>query len=277
MRPFYFIYFSLTTNQLLPSSSEGPGPKMDISEGILRQEMLFFMPGCGNLGFPQVFPPGSRQRTGPGMFQLPELLLLHEKQQKNPNIPSKLGYSEVLCPPHSCSHLSSYQYMVHWHRISSGPTSTLCHLLAEGKKFKKKEKKAKKREKATISTFNFSLCVSLYSVSWNKLDFFPQEKALPQELSQSTNPRPCFNAHALDLLPGSLILQSCGISIIGVERELQQSLPPSPHPTNISHMEQRQQTPGIQGISGMNPQGFAPPFRARAVPTPSQPLIRRNA
>lgn len=117
--------------------------------------------------------------------------------------------------------------------------------------------------------------MSLYSVSWNKLDFFPQEKALPQELSQSTNPRPCFNAHALDLLPGSLILQSCGISIIGVKRELQQSLPPSPHPTNISHMEQRQQTPGIQGISGMNPQGFAPPFPSE--PTPSQPLIRGNA
>lgn len=189
------------------------------------------------------------------MFQLPELLLLHEKQQKNPNIPSKLGYSEVLCPPHSCSQLSSYQYMVRWHRISSGPTSTLCHLLAEGKKFKKKRKESKKKEKrrrlARLISVSACHCTLFRGISWI---FSPQKKALPQELSQSTNPRPCFNAHALDLLPDSLILQSCGISIIGVERELQQSLPPSPHPTNISHMEQRQQTPGIQGISGMNPQ-----------------------
>lgn len=89
LRHFYFTYFSTTTNQLLPSSSEVPGPKTDISEGILSQRMMLSMPECGNhkwewpsLGFPQLFPPGSRQSTGPGLFQLPKLLLSHEKQQK---------------------------------------------------------------------------------------------------------------------------------------------------------------------------------------------------
>lgn len=148
--------------------------------------------------------------------------------------------------------------------------------LLREKKLKKKRKESKKKEKrrrlAHLISVSACHCTLFRGISWI---FSPQKKALPQELSQSTNPRPCFNTHALDLLPDSLILQSCGISVIGVEGELQQSLPPSPHPTNISHMEQRQQTPGIQGISGMNPQGFAPPFPSE--PTPSQPLIRRNA